>query len=92
MWNVLKVYEQCLKLGFDVFFDDALREELLDVIKDESIVVIDEAQFFDANIVTVIKALLDDARNVVVAGLDLDFRGEPFGAMPDVLSLADTVT
>lgn len=64
---------------------------LLDAVDGESIVVIDEAQFFDDRIVSVVKTLLGDDRNVVVAGLDLDFRGEPFGAMPGLLALADEV-
>lgn len=72
--------------------DEGRPEEISTVLNGESVVVVDEAQFFADSIVRVVKGLLRDDRNVVVAGLDLDFRGEPFGAMPDLLSLADHVT
>ena len=59
---------------------------------DTTVVAIDEAQFFDAGIVGVVQELVDkfDIR-VIIAGLDLDFRGEPFGAMPQLLSIAEEV-
>jgi thymidine kinase len=66
--------------------------DLQGVVDGETIIVIDEAQFFDTDIINVVRRLVEDGRNVVVAGLDLDFRGEPFGAMPGLLSLADHVT
>ena len=72
--------------------DEAHPDELLDVVDGETIVVIDEAQFFDKRLKSVVKHLVEEGCNVVVAGLDLDFRGEPFGAMPGLLSLADHVT
>lgn len=59
---------------------------------DTQVVGIDEVQFFAPDIVTVIQELVDAGKNVVVAGLDLDFRGVPFGCMPTLLALADTVT
>ncbi len=52
----------------------------------------DEAQFFDDGIVDVVNALLARGHEVVCAGLDTDFRGEPFGAMPELLARADEVT
>lgn len=72
--------------------DEEQPEEILAAHRDASVVVIDEAQFFADSIRSVVKRLLADQCNVVVAGLDLDFRGEPFGAMPSLLSLADEVT
>lgn len=72
--------------------DEGKPEGILDCLDDESIIVIDEAQFFDEAIVDVVVDLLEDDRNIVVSGLDLDFRGEPFGAMPNLLALADQVT
>jgi thymidine kinase len=65
--------------------------EILNLIKDEKIIVIDEAQFFDEDLFLVIKHLLGQDFNVIAAGLDLDFRGEPFGPMPRILSLANEV-
>ncbi len=56
-----------------------------------SVVGIDEAQFFDPGIVDVVRALVRDGRRVICAGLDLDFRGEPFGPVPLLLALAERV-
>lgn len=55
-------------------------------------IFIDEAQFFDRNIVSVARAMARDGVRVVLAGLDMDFRGEPFGCMPVLLSIAEKVT
>jgi len=58
---------------------------------DVSVVAIDEAQFLDGGIVEVTQELADRGIRVIVAGLDLDFRGEPFGAMPELLARAEQV-
>lgn len=55
------------------------------------VVGIDEGQFFDAGLPAVCLWLVDRGRRVVVAGLDRNFRGEPFGSMPDLLAVADEV-
>lgn len=55
-------------------------------------VAIDEAQFFDEGLVDVIEKLANMGVRVIVAGLDLDFRGEPFGIMPEILARAEYVT
>lgn len=55
-------------------------------------VVIDEAQFFDHGIVDIAEKLADRGVRVIVGGLDRDFRGEPFGSMPELLALAEFVT
>ena len=60
--------------------------------EDSHIVCIDEAQFFDETLLDKIIKLQKNKSNVVVAGLDLDFRGKPFGIMPYLLSMADQVT
>jgi thymidine kinase len=57
-----------------------------------TVVGIDEAQFFDAGIVDVARVLADRGIRVLVAGLDTDFRGEPFGAMPIFMAIAEHVT
>lgn len=54
-----------------------------------SVVVIDEAMFFDSKIVTVVKEMLARELSVIVAGLDTNFRRESFGAMPSLIKLAD---
>jgi len=57
-----------------------------------TVVGIDEAQFFDGEVVQVAKELADHGIRVLVAGLDTDFRGEPFGPMPVLMSIAEHVT
>jgi len=53
---------------------------------------IDEAQFFDSSIVDVCNKLADDGVRILVAGLDMDFMGKPFGPMPALLAIAEYVT
>ena len=68
-------------------------KQLLECIEDETeVVAIDEAQFFDDRIIAVVKSLLERNFCVIVAGLPLDFRGEPFGPMPALIALADQIT
>jgi len=62
------------------------------VTDDTQIVAIDEVQFFTNDIVTFILDLVDAGKRVIVAGLDLDFRGIPFGCIPTLLAVADSVT
>jgi thymidine kinase len=58
---------------------------------DTTVIAIDEAQFFDPGIVAVAEKLADSDLRVILAGLDMDFRGEPFGPMPALLALADDI-
>lgn len=55
------------------------------------VIAIDEAQFLDDGIVQVATSLAERGRRVILAGLDTDFRGEPFGPMPDLMAIAETV-
>lgn len=66
-------------------------EILVLVDDDTAVVAIDEAQFFDEGIVAVCNRLADDGRRVIVAGLDTDFRANPFGPMPQLLAQAEVV-
>ena len=59
---------------------------------DVDVVGIDEAQFFDSSIVEVCIKLADDGIRILIAGLDMDFLGNPFGPMPALLSIAEYVT
>jgi thymidine kinase len=59
--------------------------------KDATVVAIDEAQFFDAEIIQVVEELAEKQLRVLVAGLDTDFRGEPFGLMPELMARAEYV-
>lgn len=58
---------------------------------DTQVIAIDEVQFLDEGIVDVVTALADRGARVIVAGIDMDFRGEPFGPMPHILALAEQV-
>lgn len=58
---------------------------------DTTVVGIDEAQFFDEGVVELAQTLADRGVRVIVAGLDMDFRGEPFGPMPTIMSMAEQV-
>ncbi|MNY02165.1 Thymidine kinase [compost metagenome] len=53
---------------------------------------IDEAQFFDEGIVEVAETLARSGVRVIIAGLDMDFSGKPFGPMPQILATADYIT
>lgn len=76
-----------------VFLDPAHPELALDAAyENRRIVGFDEAQFFDVGIVDVVEALRDQGRYVLFTGLDLNFRGEPFGATPHLMAVAHTVT
>ncbi|MCY8516894.1 thymidine kinase [Bacillus atrophaeus] len=56
------------------------------------VIAVDEVQFFDRMIIEVLSSLADKGYRVIAAGLDMDFRGEPFGVVPDLMAVAETVT
>ncbi|MGL5228606.1 MAG: thymidine kinase [Bacteroidales bacterium] len=56
------------------------------------VVGIDEAQFFDEGLIDVCNQLADNGVRVIVAGLDMDYKGKPFGPMPALCAIADDVT
>ncbi|MGB4984734.1 MAG: thymidine kinase [Erysipelotrichaceae bacterium] len=67
--------------------------EILHYIDDSvDVIAIDEVQFFDNNIIDVCNYLANKGKRVMVAGLDMDFRGEPFSVMPTLLTQAEFVT
>ena len=67
-------------------------KEILQLVdSDTDVVVIDEGQFFDWTIADVCNFLADNGRRVIIAGLDTDFRGEPFGPMPLLMAQAEKV-
>ena len=66
--------------------------EILDHVTPETnVVAVDEVQFFDPMIVQVCDQLADEGKRVICAGLDTDFRGEPFGPIPDLMARAESV-
>ncbi len=66
--------------------------DLLLLAGDCDVVGIDEAQFFDDAIVDVCNTLANQGKRVIVAGLDMDYEGRPFGPMPNLLAVAEFVT
>lgn len=67
--------------------------EILDNLSSiTTVVAVDEVQFFDLQIVDVVQQLAARGIRVILAGLDMDFRGEPFGPMPQLLAIAEDVT
>ena len=67
-------------------------ERILLLAQDVDVVGIDEAQFFDAEIANVCEQLALKGIRVIVAGLDMDYKGNPFGQMPNLLAKADYIT
>lgn len=67
-------------------------EEILEKSFDYEVIGIDEAQFFDENLVDVCQRLADSGKRVIVAGLDQDYRAQPFDPMPKLLAVAEYVT
>jgi thymidine kinase len=61
------------------------------LVPDTQVIGIDEAQFLDKGVVPLVTSLAQDGLRVIVAGTDLDFRGEPFGPMPLLLAIAELV-
>ncbi len=67
-------------------------QDILDKAGDSQVLGIDEAQFFDNSLVAVCRALADAGKRVIVAGLDKDYRGEPFEPIPQLLCEAEYIT
>jgi len=66
--------------------------EILNQFKGCDVVAIDEAQFFDEEIIDVCNKMANDGVRVVIAGLDMDYLGNPFGPMPNLMAVAEYVT
>lgn len=67
-------------------------KQILELAKDAQVVGIDEAQFFDMDLVNVCEQLANEGKRVIVAGLDQDYRGKPFEPMPQLLAIAEYIT
>jgi thymidine kinase len=66
--------------------------QILLYVEDASVIGIDEAQFFDEELYNVCNTLADRGVRVIVAGLDMDYLGKPFGPIPRLMSVAEDVT
>lgn len=82
-------HNQSRKKSFVISSSDEIMQHITD---DTYAVVIDEVQFFDQGIVKICTDLANSGIRVIVGGLDLDFRGEPFSIMPELLARAEFVT
>tara|TARA_Y100000991_G_scaffold215423_2_gene205805 strand:+ start:767 stop:1345 length:579 start_codon:yes stop_codon:yes gene_type:complete len=67
-------------------------KEIINLSKNVDVVALDEAQFFDDGIVDVCNELANSGKRVIVAGLDMDYEGNPFGPMPNLMAIAEFVT
>ena len=66
--------------------------DILSKVNHADVVAIDEAQFFDDDIIAVCNQLANNGMRVIVAGVDMDFKGNPFGPMPHLMAIAEFVT
>ena len=66
--------------------------EILKKIDNCDVIAIDEAQFFDAQIVSVCNKIANNGIRVIIAGLDMDYLGNPFGPMPNLMAISEYVT
>jgi len=67
-------------------------QQIIPLALEAQVVGIDEAQFFGKSLVRVCKTLANMGKRVIIAGLDMDFRGEPFYPIPDLLAIAEDIT
>lgn len=66
--------------------------DIIKMVGESEVIGIDEAQFFDDKIIAVCRKLANDGKRIIIAGLDMDAQGEPFGPMPQLLAIAEFVT
>lgn len=77
-----KIKSITVKTSYDVF----------EIGKDFDVIGIDEIQFFDNDIISVCNSLANNGVRVIAAGLDMDYLGNPFGPMPNLMAIAEYVT
>ena len=94
--SIDKRYDEIKIVSHDTNFIQSTPVEsaknILLLAQDADVVGIDEAQFFDEQIVTVCEQLASKGIRVIVAGLDMDYSGKPFAQMPNLLAIADYIT
>lgn len=79
-------------VGFEARPVPSASDIILALDPDTTVVAIDEVQFFDEAVIEVCDALAEDGKRVICAGLDMDFRGVPFGPMPQLMARAEQVS
>lgn len=89
-FNVAKVTSHAGS-DFDAYPIQSANQILANIDKDTTVVAIDEAQFFEMELAQIVQEIADRGLRVIVAGLDTDFRGEPFGPIPTLMAQAEQV-
>ena len=67
-------------------------KDILTLANEAQVVAIDEAQFFNSELITVCNKLANSGIRIIIAGLDMDFLGKPFGIIPELLAIAERIT
>ena len=67
-------------------------KEILEFANEKDVIGIDEAQFFGMDLPDICEELALDGKRIIIAGLDLDYKGKPFGPMPNIMAIAEYVT
>ena len=65
--------------------------DMINMSKAHEVIIIDEIQFFDSSVINVCLELINDGKRVIGAGLDMDYEGNPFGSVPQLLAIADDI-
>lgn len=78
-------------MGFEAKPISSAGDIFADLAPDTTVVAIDEVQFFDPDVIEVCDKLAEQGKRVICAGLDTDFRGVPFGPIPDLMARAELV-
>ena len=66
--------------------------EIKNLISDEEVIAIDEAQFFDETLISLCNDLANNGKRIIICGLDMDYLGIPFGIMPSLMAISDSIT
>lgn len=66
--------------------------EIKNLISDEEVIAIDEAQFFDETLISLCNDLANRGKRIIICGLDMDYLGVPFGIMPSLMAISDSIT
>ena len=66
--------------------------EIQNLISDEEVIAIDEAQFFDETLISLCNDLANKGKRIIICGLDMDYLGVPFGIMPSLMAISDSIT
>ena len=78
--------------AIDSYPVETSKEILKHIVPEDEIIAIDEAQFFDNDLPDVCREIANKGKRVILAGLDMDFAGKPFGPMPQLMATAEYVT